>query len=381
MRRAANAVALLTALHVAAPGLPAQQPASQGNHSSKKKAFTILGVLGGGLLGFLFAKGAKTDAGIFIGVGAVVGGTAGYFIGGQFDKVYEQRFKGLPELNPPNISSDIDGDPGALAVVDSFVVVGSTTGVQLFIDAHDFVPWTRRATGVKGIKVVTLSPHSDWLAVGSSAGLYLYPPRRGPGGLVRSGDVMAVTATSQRVYAAVDSRIEVVPVNADTVRQWPGVDLPSPARDLALDTTRALLWAVTDSALEAFNLSGDSLVRLGSTSVDAGARRLAVDGITVAVALGERGVRVFDGTDPSLPRQESVWSAGQFAYDVALDGKRMFIAEGPEGVYVAELGGPVPRTLGIARDLGFTSTLVTYKHYAYLIDRRTNSIRRFGTDF
>jgi hypothetical protein len=254
-------------------------------------------------------------------------------------------------------------------------------GVQLFTNDSKLSPGILRAAGVRGIITVDLAPRSGWMVLGSPAGLYLYPPGQGPGSLIRDGDVSAAVAGPDRVYFIADHRIEVAPVKADTTRQWPGIDLPSPARALAVDTAHGILWAATDSALFALRPAGDSLVRVGEAPLGLGARRLAVNGPLLAVALGERGVRLYDITVPVAPSVRADWTMARFAYDVSLDASRMFVAAGPEGVYVVDVSGTQPQTIGLARVLGFASALVSYHGDTFVLDRRTNQLRRFASDF
>jgi hypothetical protein len=170
-------------------------------------------------------------------------------------------------------------------------------------------------------------------------------------------------------------------VGADSAGEWPGTDLGGSVRALALDSVRAILWAATDDHLISLLVRGDSLVRLGDVPIDGGARRIAATGDRVAVAVGERGVRIFEASDPAHPHAWKTWTVARFAYDVSLEGDRMFVAAGPEGVYVADFHGKNLVTIGLARGLGFASAIVSRDGYTYLLDRRTNTLRRLGTTF
>jgi hypothetical protein len=341
----------------------------------------------GGAAGVGFARASRQEGGGCLKVPCVIvastlgGALFGYFIGREYDRRYVMQFRGVPRLRPDNITASLEGDPVEIAIADSTVAVAGSIGVQLFRVQRDIVEMGRRAAGVRGIQTIALAPQTEWLTLGSPTGLYVYPPLSGPGAIVREGDVNATVASSRRVFFATDRRIEVAPVNTDTTREWPGATLDSPAHDLALDSARALLWAVTDKELIAFRATGDSLTRVSSAPLEAGARRLALQGNTVAIALGNRGVRLFDISDPTRPRQIATWSVARFVYDVALDRHRLFAAAGPEGVYVIDVGTSEPRTLGLARSLGFASALVSQDGYTYILDRRTNSLRRILSDF
>ncbi len=110
-------------------------------------------------------------------------------------------------------------------------------------------------------------------------------------------------------------------------------------------------------------------------------RALAITHDTAIVALGERGIQLFDTSDPAAPRPLESWTIAHFAYDVSVDKGRLFVAAGPEGVYVLELQGGELRTLGLARSLGFASALASHDGYTYILDRRSNTLRRIPSDF
>jgi hypothetical protein len=75
------------------------------------------------------------------------------------------------------------------------------------------------------------------------------------------------------------------------------------------------------------------------------------------------------------------WTVARFAYDVSLAGDRMFVAAGPDGVYVVDLKQSALLTIGVARDLGFAAAIVSADGYTYLLDGRTNVLRRLDSDF
>jgi hypothetical protein len=41
-----------------------------------------------------------------------------------------------------------------------------------------------------------------------------------------------------------------------------------------------------------------------------------------------------------------------------------------------DLGGETPRTIGLARSLGFASAIVSGDGHTFILDRRTNALRR-----
>ena len=337
----------------------------------------IAGVIIGGLAGFAFSRGGKQAGSGMTLVGAAAGGLTGFFVGRQFDERRAVTYRGAPSLRIPNVAIELDGDPSVLAVRDSEAAVGGSAGVQLF-SAMDprLMPLGIRAVGLHGVDALAMAPGTGWLAIGSRTGLYLYPPIRGPGILVGRAGVNAIAAADTRIFVAVDTRVEIVPVSADSARSWPGTTLRAPVRDLALDEARAVLWASTDRELVGLRITGDSLVEIGAIALPGIGLRMVIEQGTAAVAMGEKGVAIFDITDPTHPKERAQWTGARFAYDVSIDGTRMFVAAGPEGVYLVDLGTDGPHTFGLARSLGFASALVSHDHHTFILDRRTNALRR-----
>ncbi|HEX6966961.1 MAG TPA: hypothetical protein VF166_14310 [Gemmatimonadaceae bacterium] len=361
--------------------------AVKSSRTPRSRALAILGTVVGGLVGFGFTyaagqRGASRCGPIHcpVYVWAAAGGLAGYFIGRQYDKNFAMYYRGATPLSPKSVDADLNGRPAVLAANDSVVAVGGSDGVEMF-QSTALTSIGHRARGLHGIDALALAPVNGSLVLGSQAGLYLFPPHQGPGRLVRAGDVRATVASADRVYFSVDDRLEIAPLAADSAHPWPGIAVGAPVRDAALDTTRHLLWTITDGALIAFRVGDDSLERIGSVPVTGGAQRLAILGNRAAVAVGENGVLLYDISVPEAPRQTAHWSTARFAYDVSLDGTRLFVAAGPEGVYVVDVSRPEPRTIGLARSLGFATALVSRGGSTYIVDRRENALRRIPSDF
>jgi len=338
----------------------------------------IVGTLIGGLAAFGFSKGSGGGRSPgTIAAGAAAGGLAGFFIGRQLDERRAIAFHGTPALRLPHVDVELEGEPSVLTLRDSTAAVGGSAGVQMFAAMDErLVLLSRRAAGLQGVDALDIAPRSGWLAIGSRAGLYLYPPARGPGLLVRRASINAIAAADTRVFIAIDNRIESVPVKADSVREYPGSTLDASVRDLQLDEARAVLWASTDHSLVALRITGDSLVPIGSVPLAGSGLRFVMEKSLAAVAMGEKGVALFDVADPTQPKLRSIWTAAHFAYDVSIDSGRLYVAAGPEGVYVVDVSGDVPRTIGLARSLGFASAIVSGDGHTFILDRRANALRR-----
>jgi hypothetical protein len=364
--------------------LPAQlvgDSVAEGKVTHPHPRALVLGIVGavvGGLASFGFSKGSGGGRNYgTVAIGTTAGGLAGFFVGRQLDERRAIAFHGVPSLKIPNVDVVLEGDPSVLTLRDSTAAVGGSTGVQFFASMDDRLLLTnRRAAGLHGVDALDVAPRSGWLALGSRAGLYLYPPLRGPGLLVRRASVNAIAAAETRVFVAIDNRVESVPVASDSVREYPGSTLDSPVRDLMLDEQRAVLWASTDHSLVALRITGDSLVKIGSASLAGAGTRFTIRKSLAAVAMGEKGVALFDVSDPTRPLLKSVWTAAHFAYDVSIDGSRLYVAAGPEGVYLVDVGGDTPKTIGLARSLGFASAVVSGDGHTFILDRRANALRR-----
>jgi hypothetical protein len=376
------AALLLVPVALGGAALPAlaQRPADTVTLSHPKPRALIFGVAGaviGGLAGLGFGKGGSSSSGQMTVIGAAAGGLAGFFVGRQVDERRKAIFRGATSLRISNVAIELEGDPAVLSVQDSVAAVGGSDGVQLFsaMDPRLMLLGTR-AAGLHGIDAIDISPRSGWLALGSRTGLYIYPPNRGPGVLVRRATVNAVAATETRIFAALENRVESVPVNADSARDWRGTTLSAPVRDIVVDETRAVLWASTDRELVALRITGDSLVQIGAVPLTGIGLRVTIEGATAAVAMGEKGVAIIDITDAAHPKSRGDWTAARFAYDVSIDGHRLFVAAGPEGVYLVNIADATTQTIGVARALGFASAIVSHDGHTFILDRRTNALRR-----
>ena len=371
---------LLVPLVLGGATLPARaqssgDTATLSHPKSRALIFGVAGAVIGGLVGLGLGKGSS--GGQMGALGAAGGGLTGFFIGRQVDERRKAVFRGAASLRIPNVAIELEGDPAVLSIRDSVAAVGGSSGVQLF-SAMDprLMLLGARATGLHGIGAIDIAPQSKWLALGSRTGLYIYPPNRGPGVLVRRANVSAVAATETRIFVALENRVENVPVNADSAHEWRGTTLSAPVRDIVVDEARAVLWASTDRELVALRITGDSLVQIGAVPLTGIGARVTIEGAIAVVAMGEKGVAIIDITDAAHPKSRGDWTAARFAYDVSLDGKRLFVAAGPEGVYLVNLSGETTQTIGVARSLGFASAIASYDGHTFILDRRTNALRR-----
>jgi hypothetical protein len=314
-----------------------------------------------------------------MGGGALIGGIAGLIIGRELDQMYAIRYRGAARLRIPFVEQPLDGDPLTLAARDTLLAVATSTGVTILSSTDGLLTRGRRANGIRGIAALDLTSRTHAMAVATPTGIYLYPPVRGPGVLVREGTIQAASASEDHVFFAIGPRIEWAPVGSDSAGPWPALEVHAPVVDLAWESQRRILWALTDTLILALHWDGDSLRTASRTRVEAGGRSLTTHGDRVAVALGSAGLTLIDASDPARPREVARWAEARFVYDVAIAGERLYVGSGPEGVFVIDASSVPLRTLGLAFDLGFAATLLSRDGYTYILDRRTSSVRRIST--
>jgi hypothetical protein len=326
--------------------------------------------------------GACSSRGCVAAVSLGTGTLIGFMIGREYDELHAIRYRHGAPLDLPNVTALVDAEALGLAARDTLVAVSGAVGVQLMSStARGLHPLMRRAGGVRGIAALDIAPGSGALAVGSPAGFYVFPPATGPGLLLREGTTGAVVTTGDLAYFAVGDRVEAAPLGADTTRTWPGAGIGAPARALHWDDARRILWASTDSALVALRPDGDSLVEVGRVaSGTAVARRLHGAGTLLYAALGEGGMQAWDVSDPARPVERFRWTTARYVYDVAVvSPTRLLVAGGTEGMYVLDASGARPVVVGLARELGFVTTIVVRGSHVYLLDRYTDQLRRIET--
>ena len=142
-------------------------------------------------------------------------------------------FNGAKSLRIPNVAVALEEEPAVLAVRDSVVAVGGNQGIQLFssMDVRLMPVGTRAAVCMALARSI-----SHLAAAGSRSdpapdSVHL-SAERGPGVLVQRANMNAVAAAETRIFAAVENRVESVPVNADSTRDWRGTSLSAPVRDI-----------------------------------------------------------------------------------------------------------------------------------------------------
>jgi hypothetical protein len=397
-------VALATAFTIAMPLVSARSAAGQSapaasasaapggasaeRRTPRKLIFALAGAAAGAAAtSFYFTtpdprqRGNCSSRNCVVPVSIAASAFVGYLVGREFDQLHALRYRGGRPLSPDAVSVLLEGEPSVLTVADSTVAVAGVGGVQLFTGGGALRASGRRAAGVRGISALAVVPRSGYIGLGAASGFYLYPPGTAPGALVRDGATTAAAPAADHVFYAVGTRVESVPVGADSARTWPGVEIGRTVNALAYDAARTTLWASTDSALLALRPAGDSLRLAATLPLDAAARRIVSSGTRLAVTFGEGGVRLYDAADPSAVRETARWTGARFAYDASFAGDRLYVAAGLEGVYVLTLRGSGVTVAGLARELGFATALASQDGFTYVLDRSGNALRRIRSDF
>lgn len=371
------------------PSSTAPAAADKGSRFPRSLLFAGIGAASAAAISGVYAftendnssPGQCTSGNCVLTVATMSGALVGFMIGKEFDQLHTLRYRGGMPLYPRGESVGLAGDAFALAVQDTFVAVAGRGGVQIISSGVALKISEKRAGGVRGITALDLVPGNGSIALGSPSGFYLYPPRTGPGMLLREGETSTLVATPERVYFSTGTRIESAPVGADTLRSWPGIEVGARPLASAHDNVRGLLWIVTDSMLLAFRPEGDSLAAVGRTRLPGRGRTLAAQGTLVVVSLGEGGVVLYDVADAASARERGRWTNARFVYSVSLAGDRLFAAGGMDGVYVLNVTRDGLETFGLARELGFATLLTSRGRYTYMVDRTTNSLRRIPSAF
>ena len=388
LRRAVLCVPVLVTTVAGQPGA-APAPAKD----SRIPRWAILGVIGaitGYGVGLSYSRigddkraaaGNCTSGGCVTGIMTAGGALVGFMIGRELDQLHEVRFRGSKSLHPTLESVSLGADITALTVRDSVLAAAGRGGVRFVATAAAFKATTRRATGIRGITDVALGSSGSRFALTTGTGVYVFPVDYGPGSMIREGSASAVASIGDTAIFTPGSRVERAPLSADTTREWPGVDVGRRPIAVVADEQRNIIWTITDTALLALGRSGDSLSILSVVPLPNRPRRLAIDGELLVIALGEAGIAVFRTTDPAAPVTVGRWAGARFAYDVSIAHGRIFVAAGPDGLYVVRVDGSRLENVGLARDLGFAAAVISRGSWTYVYDRTTGSVHRMSSTF
>jgi LVIVD repeat-containing protein len=360
------------------PRLEAKQAQQQEQRRYPRRVvFAIGGAAAGALISGIVSKAfTRSINPAAVAAGAAGFGAAGYLLGRDADRLHTLRFRGAPPVRPEIASVVLPNAPVAIAIRGSRVAVAGRVGFTVVESGQELTIAAHRGAGLSGIVALDFVSDSGEVVVAAGSGTYLFPSGNGGGELIRLGAASATASVPGRLFFAIGTRVETAPASADSLREWPGLDLGATVHALAYDSASAVLWAATDSGMTALRVSGDSLVRLALIAVGGTPTSLKVRDSRLAVALGAGGARVFDVSDPTAPRPLGRWRDARFVFDVAIAGPRLYAAAGQAGVYILDISATEPSVIGLARDLGYATTIAASQGYLYVLDRSRNELRR-----
>jgi hypothetical protein len=326
-------------------------------------------------------QGNCVSTGCVAAVSLLGGFSLGYLIGHEFDQLYDQRYRHAPPLvvHPQRMLLSII--PYDISIRAGAIAAAGENGVEVVTGTPTFQRTDVRARGLRGVISAVPDPVANRLLVGTATGLYGFALTgdRVAGSLLASGEIGALDLRGDRALAASDGALRTARLAGDSLTGFSeGHGFPTRVTDVAWDPERNVAWILTETTLFAFAMGDSGLAdSLGGVELPGTGRRLSVRGTSVAVAAGDGGVVIFDGADPRALRETSRWNRARFAYDVALTSTAVYLAAGPEGLYVLL---PQPdgtmRPVGLVRDLGFVSALAVDGDHVILLDRTGGYLRR-----
>ncbi len=314
-----------------------------------------------------------------VGITTTIGGSmVGYLIGHDQDERYRLRYRVAPPFEVSSRTRILRTRPTGLELGAGVVAVSGDDGVEL-VSAQPRLDYLgHRARGLRDIQDVSLPADSARFLVGTSTGLYLFTVSGDAAGLrALDGEVSAVAIRGSRVAVTAGGMLRVGTVTGDSVR-WRIDTLALTGRVADArwqdDTT---VWLLTDRQLASYRVPADSAATaLARIDLEGPARRVTIRDTLAAVAAGAAGVYLVQINDPTLPRVLAHWTEPRFVYDVALWGGDIYVAAGPEGLYVLRAGVGRLEAIGLARSVGFVAALAADSDALYALDRTGGVLRR-----
>lgn len=307
------------------------------------------------------------------------GGLLGFMIGRESDRLYALRYRHGRPLTLGGQRLDLTFTPLEVRVHGPTVAVAGEGGVEIVRRAPRLERVSTRGRGLRGIQLAEPAP--EHVLVGTTIGLYAFPLGDDQllGALLSPGEVSALDVHADRIIMASGRRGVLARIQDDSLQTLgePRV-FGAPIVDVAWDGRHSVAWVLTESALLATVVTDSGLAdSVAAFALPSPGRRLDLEGDTVAVAAGEGGIFLLNVADPRVPTLLGQWSGARFAYDVALRQGVVYLAAGPEGLYVLDPGPEgllTPR--GLDRNFGFVSSLRVANGELYVLDRTGRALYR-----
>jgi hypothetical protein len=367
-----RAVAL--ALAVAVLAAPASAQEGGGGRLPRKWLLAGVGAALAGSIAVVYAVNFQDDIGGCSSVSCVVpvtigfGALMGFMIGNEKDKLHRLRYGHAPPLSLRGFELPLVMEPTDLGLYGGSVYVTGSEAVEV-IDAGPRMSRTAvKARGLRGIGPVAPESIRNTLLVPLATDE--------PGALAYAGEISALSADGNLLAVGLGPETRVLRVN-DTLESTAG-SLPEGARvvDLAWRGDRRL-WVLTEDRLAAFDVDeGGAATPRGMFSFPAVPRRMTLTDSLAVIAAGSGGVYAVDLRDPDHPVELYNWGGARFAYDAAVLHDRVYVAAGPEGLYVLRFTADGFAPVGLSRNLGFVAAVEAGPDAIYLLDRTGLTLRR-----
>ncbi len=376
MRRAAI---IVLALSVSAAPLTAQG----GARFPRKWIMAGVGALVSGAIAGVYAVHFERDIGgcsavrCVVGVTVAAGAFLGFLMGSEMDRLYGLRYAHAPPLSLRGVELRLNVVPNDLALGASTVFVTGEQAVELIRAGPRLERLGMRARGLRGIGPITADSAANTMFVGTGVGLYRFPLRGdAPGTLAHPGEISAMSGYGEITAIGLGPDFQLVRI-ADSIIPL-GDPVPEMSRvvDLAWQSSE-LLWVLSEDRLASYAVRSDGGVsERGEFVLPSIGRRFAIADTVAVIAAGSGGIYLLDIRNPDEPTEISNWSGARFAYDATIAGGLIYLAAGPEGLYVTRLeeGRIIP--VGLARQAGFVAAVEADGPWVYLLDRTGAMLRR-----
>lgn len=344
----------------------------------KRVLFAALGMLVAGVPAYVSSESAPSGGNCssqscVTALAVVIGGTAGFLIGLDYDRKYTRRLASGPtlEVTTPPTRIPLTLAPERMTGFEAGAVVTGSAGANLVYEDGRVLP---RATGIRGIEDAAVLPQQDLVVFATASGLLAFP---------LSGDSVRgslLDRTGGSALETVDADLAVGDASEIRILRVESVDgVPSAERvaavasgglvtDLTWSPFGRVAWALVESRLVGF--APGTLEPLGSVDLPGPGLVVRVRGDRAIVASGSQGVVLVDIADPTAPRVVQVIGGMRFAYSADLAADRLHVAAGSEGVVVVDLSDETaPSVIGVLRTVGFARDLFAEGRRLWVLDR------------
>lgn len=290
-------------------------------------------------------------------VASVTGGTIGFLIGRERDRVVSRRYAGGPTLSFRRQTIDLAGllpetitlyPGGTLAVGrEGFAVVGSDRIAS------------RRGGEIRGINSALAIPEHNTILAATASGVYAFPLRGDEGMqgrlVSREGAASLAHMGGSQLLAGGREVMRSMRLSGSgsqvQLQEETRITSSGTFSSVTYSRFSGIAYALVGNEIRA--LSGSSLEELGRLELPATGRMLSVSGNHALVTAGGAGLFLVDVSQPESLRLLSQMGEAHYAFSGAVSDTKAFIAAGRSGLVVMDITTPEsPEMVGIARNLG-----------------------------